>query len=136
MIEEKLSEHKCPVCSKLMVYKRGRFGPFLGCSGYPDCKTILNIDKDGNVLPPKPPPEPTGIKCYKCKDGKLVVRQSKRGPFLGCNRFPKCRTIISHKQLDNLKRLQEEGTWPPETWEEADQILGRKKSRTKVQNAK
>jgi DNA topoisomerase-1 len=136
MIEEKLSEHKCPVCSKLMVYKRGRFGPFLGCSGYPDCKTILSLDKEGNVLPPKPPPEPTGIKCYKCKDGKLVVRQSKRGPFLGCSRFPKCRTIISHKQLDNLKRLQAEGVWPPETWEEADQILGRKKSRTKVQNAK
>ena len=136
MIEEKLSEHKCPVCGKPMVHKNGRFGPFLGCSGYPDCKTILNIDKEGNVLPPKPPPEPTGIKCYKCKDGKLVVRQSKRGPFLGCNRFPKCRTIISHKQLDNLKRLQEEGTWPPETWEEADQILGRKKSRTKVQNDK
>ena len=136
MIEEKLSEHKCHVCGKPMVHKNGRFGPFLGCSGYPDCKTILNIDKDGNVLPPKPPPEPTGIKCYKCKDGKLVVRQSKRGPFLGCNKFPKCRTIISHKQLDNLKRLQEEGTWPPETWEEADQILGRKKSRIKVQNDK
>ncbi len=136
MIEEKLSEHKCPVCSKLMVYRRGRFGPFLGCSDYPNCKTTLKLDKQGNVLPLRPAPEPTGIKCYKCKDGELVVRQSKRGPFLGCNRFPKSRTIIRHMQLDKLKRLQAEGVWPPETWEEADQILGRKKSRIKVQNDK
>ena len=111
------------------MQKHGRFGPFLGCSGYPDCKTILNIDKDGNVLPPKPPPEPTGIKCYKCKEGELVIRQSKKGDFLGCNRFPKCRTIISIKQLDNLKKLQSTGQWPPETIEQADKLLGRKKAR-------
>jgi len=86
-------------------------------------------------LPPKPAPQPTGIKCYKCKDGELVVRQSKKGPFLGCNKFPKCRTIISIKQLDNLKQLQEDGTWPPESWEEADQILGRKKPK-KVKSKK
>ena len=66
------------------------------------------IDKDGNVLPPKPPPEPTGMKCYKCKDGELVIRQGKRGPFLACNKFPNCRTIVSVKQIDNLKKLQKE----------------------------
>ena len=129
MLEEKVSEHKCPLCGKPMVHKNGRFGPFLGCSGYPDCKTTLTLDKQGNVLPPKPPPEPTGIKCYKCKDGELVIRQSKKGPFLGCGRFPKCRTIISIKELDHLKQLQSAGQWPPETWEEADQILGRKKAK-------
>ncbi len=128
MIEQQESEHKCPNCGKPMLVKKGRFGEFLGCSGYPECKTILNIDKDGNVLPPKPPPEPSGVKCYKCKEGELVIRQSKRGPFLGCGRFPKCRTIISMKQLDNLKQLQEEGKWPPATYEEADEMLGRKKS--------
>jgi len=132
MLEEKISAHKCPQCGKPMVHKNGRFGPFLGCSGYPDCKTTLKVDKEGNVLPPKPPPEPTGIKCYKCKDGKLVIRQSKKGPFLGCGRFPKCRTIISIKELDHLKHLQSAGQWPPETWEEADEILGRKKARETV----
>jgi len=132
MLEEKVSEHKCHVCGKPMVHKNGRFGPFLGCSGYPDCKTTLKIDKQGNVLPPKPPPEPTGIKCYKCKDGELVIRQSKKGPFLGCGKFPKCRTIISIKELDHLKQLQSTGQWPPETWEEADEILGRKKSKVPV----
>ncbi|MHC4655120.1 MAG: type I DNA topoisomerase [Planctomycetota bacterium] len=135
MLEEKVSEHKCHVCGKPMVYKNGRFGPFLGCSGYPDCKTILNIDKDGNILPPKPPPEPTDIKCHKCKEGHLVIRQGKRGPFLGCGRFPKCRTIISMKQLAHLKKLQAEGQWPPKTLEEADQLLGRRKPR-KTKKAK
>ncbi|MCK4291943.1 MAG: type I DNA topoisomerase [Planctomycetes bacterium] len=128
MVEEKVSEHKCPVCGKPMIERNGRFGPFLGCSDYPNCKTTLKIDKDGNVLPPKPPPEPTGIKCHKCKDGELVVRQSKKGPFLGCARFPKCKTIVSIKQLDHLKELQSAGQWPPETPEEADKLLGRKKA--------
>jgi len=132
MIEEKQSEHKCPKCGKAMMHKHGRFGPFLGCSDYPNCKTTLKLDKDGNALPPKPPPEPTGIKCYKCKEGELVIRQSKKGPFLGCNRFPKCRTIISMKQLDNLKQLQQEGAWPPKTRDEADQMLGRRKKGKKL----
>ncbi len=127
MVEEKLSEHKCPVCGKPLVHKNGRFGPFLGCSDYPACKTIVKLDKQGNIVPPKPPPEPTGISCHKCKKGQLVVRESKKGPFLGCSRFPKCRTIVSVKQLDHLKELQAAGKWPPETPEQADQILGRAK---------
>ena len=131
MVEEKQSDHKCPTCGKSMVYKRGRFGEFLGCSDYPQCKTVLRLDKQGNVLPPKPPPEPTGIRCHKCKSGQFVIRQSKRGPFLGCDRFPRCRTIVSIQQLDRLRSLQAEGRWPPETIEQADTLLGRtKKTRT------
>jgi DNA topoisomerase-1 len=132
MVEEKLSEHECPECGKPMVHKNGRFGPFLGCSDYPECKTTLKLDKEGNVLPPKPPAEPTGVKCHKCKQGELVIRQGKKGPFMGCNRFPKCRTIISIKQLDHLKQLQSEGKWPPETTEQADELLGRKKTKETV----
>ncbi|MBN2595032.1 MAG: type I DNA topoisomerase [Sedimentisphaerales bacterium] len=132
MVEEKLTEHECPQCGKPMVHKNGRFGPFLGCSDYPECKTTLKLDKEGNVLPPKPPAKPTGIKCHKCKQGELVIRQGKKGPFMGCNRFPKCRTIISIKQLDHLKQLQSKGQWPPETIEQADELLGRKKSKETV----
>lgn len=136
MLKEEESEHKCPKCEKPMIKKNGRFGPFLGCSDYPECKTILGIDKDGNILPPKPPPEPTGVRCYKCAKGELVIRQSKRGPFMGCNKFPRCRTIISIKMLDNLKQLQDDGVWPPETWEKADELLGRKKSKKKTTKKK
>ena len=136
MVKEEVSDHKCPACGKPMVHKTGRFGPFLGCSDYPDCKTTLKVDKQGNVLPPKPPPEPTGIKCYKCKDGELVIRQSKKGPFLGCSSFPKCRTIISIKQLDHLKQLQSAKQWPPKTLEEAEQILGRDKAKKTLTSKK
>jgi len=67
MVEEQVTDHKCPECGKPMVHKNGRYGEFLGCSDYPECKTTLRLDKEGNVLPPKPKPEPTGIRCYKCK---------------------------------------------------------------------
>jgi DNA topoisomerase-1 len=136
IVEEKLSEHKCTKCGKPMVVKHGRFGPFLGCSGYPDCKTIINLDKQGNVLPPKPAPEPSGIKCYKCKDGEFLIRQGRKGPFLGCSRYPKCRTIISIEKLDYLKKLQSEGNWPPKTIEGADEILGKKKKVKKTAKTK
>lgn len=126
MIQSEESELKCPNCGKPLIRKMGRFGPFLGCSAYPECKTILKVDKEGNPLPPAPPPTPTGVRCHKCKDGQLVIRQSKRGPFMGCNRFPKCRTIVSMKMLDKLKDLQEKGKWPPESLEKADEILERK----------
>jgi DNA topoisomerase-1 len=128
MIEEKRSEHKCPVCGKPMVYKRGRFGPFLGCSDYPTCKTTLKLDKQGNIVPPKPAPEPTEVKCHRCEDGRFVIRQGRKGPFLGCSNFPKCRTIVGIKQLDHLRQLQAAGQWPPEKPEEADEILGRRQA--------
>lgn len=129
MMEQKTSDIKCPNCGKAMIEKFGRFGKFLGCEDYPNCKTIMKIDKEGNVLPPAAPPEPTGVKCHKCKTGELVIRQSKRGPFMGCNKFPRCRNIISMKMLDKLKELQKEGIWPPDTIEKADELLGRKKKK-------
>ncbi|MBN2377887.1 MAG: type I DNA topoisomerase [Sedimentisphaerales bacterium] len=129
MTEPQTTEHKCPNCGKDMILRKGRFGEFLGCSGYPECKTTQKLDKEGNPEPPKAPPKPSGIRCYKC-EGELVIRQSKRGPFLGCGRFPKCRTIISFKQFDHLKQLQSDGVWPPKTYEEADELLGRTKKKT------
>ena len=136
MLEQVETEHKCPKCGKPMIHKKGRFGEFLGCADYPECKTTQKIDKEGNILPPKPPAEPSGVRCYKCKTGELVIRASKRGPFLGCNKFPRCRTIISMKQLDHLKELQEAGQWPPDTYEKADELLGRKKKSASAKKAK
>ena len=135
MMEDKPSEHKCPKCGKPMIVRNGRFGAFLGCSDYPNCKTIVNIDKQGNILPPKPAPQSSGLKCYKCKDGELLIRQSKKGPFLGCSKFPRCRTIVSMKNMENLKQLQEQGKWPPQTREEADRLLGREKKSRKSRTA-
>ncbi len=128
MIQDEISEHKCPNCDRPMVRKSGRFGAFLGCSDYPICKTTMRVDKQGNPLPPKAKPDPTGIKCHKCRTGELVIRKSKRGPFLGCNRFPRCRTIVSAKSLDRLKELQAAGEWPPQDPERAEGILSEIKS--------
>jgi DNA topoisomerase-1 len=103
-----LSEHKCPECGRNMIKRRGRFGEFLGCSGYPECKTIINLDKEGKLLPPKAPPVETTIKCDKCGTGTLLLRDGKRGPWLGCSNFPKCRGMKNASKLegDQLKQVE------------------------------
>jgi DNA topoisomerase I len=98
-----------------MIKRRGRFGEFLGCSGYsikteagdPTCSTIINLDKQGNPMPPKAPPIKTTIACEKC-GGTMVLRGGKRGPWLGCDKFPKCRNILSMKKLapDQVKQVE------------------------------
>lgn len=110
-----VSEHKCPVCGREMIKRRGRFGEFLGCSGYsvkdengnPACSTIINLDKQGNPLPPKPKPIATSVKCEKC-GSPMLLRDSKRGPFLGCSSFPRCRAVKSVKKMEgeDLKAVE------------------------------
>jgi DNA topoisomerase-1 len=114
-----VSEHKCPVCGREMIKRRGRFGEFLGCSGYsiknekgePSCSTIINLDKEGNPLPPKPKPIKTSIACEKC-GSPMLLRDSKRGPFLGCSSFPKCRSTKMVKKLTGADLQQVEALIP------------------------
>jgi len=95
VVPEETSE-VCPNCQKPMVIRIGRgFGRrptrYLACTGYPTCKTTFSIDKEGNKIV-RPKPEPTEEKCGKC--GKMMwKRVGKRGPFLACSGFPKCRNI-------------------------------------------
>jgi DNA topoisomerase-1 len=71
------SEEKCPVCTKQMVIRRGRYGRFLACSDYPECKGTKPIT--------------TGVKCPKCNKGEISERRTKRGKvFYGCTEYPKC----------------------------------------------
>lgn len=93
------SDIACPVCSKPMMLRKGRFGPFLSCSDYPTCKGIINLDRKGNVKLPAPAPLATDIPCPKC-EAPLYVRQSKRGPWLSCSTFPKCRGRLAWSKLD------------------------------------
>lgn len=114
-----VSDVKCPVCGREMIKRRGRFGEFLGCSGYavknekgePSCSTIINLDKQGNPLPPKPKPIPTSIACEKC-GSPMLLRDSKRGPFLGCSSFPKCRSTKMVKKLEGEQLAQVEALIP------------------------
>jgi DNA topoisomerase-1 len=68
------------------VRKNGRFGPFVGCSGYPDCKYIK-----------KEPPKTMGIPCPECKQGELVERRGRYGSFYSCSRYPDCTFSVNQR---------------------------------------
>lgn len=71
----------CPVCGKPLVYRHGKYGKFIACSGYPECKYIPKVEKSVTVI----------CKCPKC-DGDIIVKKTKRGKeFYGCSNFPKCK---------------------------------------------
>ncbi len=79
----------CEKCGKPMTLKRGRFGKFLACTGYPECKNTKPFDKE-----PAPPPEPTDEVCEAC-GAPMVKKVGRFGPFLSCSRYPECKTIKS-----------------------------------------
>ncbi len=79
----------CELCDKPMQLKRGRFGPFLGCTGYPECKNIRKISKGGAVAPA---PVPLDEKC-PVDDAQLVRRFGRFGEFISCSNYPKCKYI-------------------------------------------
>ncbi|MCH3963998.1 MAG: type I DNA topoisomerase [Clostridium sp.] len=78
-IEDKVTDIKCDKCGRFMVIKHGRFGDFLACPGYPECKNTKPIVKELDV------------KCPKCGDGKVVEKRSRKGrKFYGCTNYPEC----------------------------------------------
>ena len=83
VLEDEVSDIECEKCGRLMVYKHGRFGKFLACPGFPDCRNTKPILKE------------IGVACPKCAEGQLVERRGKRRRvFFGCNRYPECDFII------------------------------------------
>jgi DNA topoisomerase I len=90
-IVPEVTDKKCEKCGKNLVKRFGRRGPFLACSGYPECRTTYSMDKEGNIVI-RPAPQMTDKKCEKC--GKpMLLRVGKRGPFLACSGFPRCRNL-------------------------------------------
>jgi len=102
-IERHTVDVACPTCGKAMVLRRGRFGPFLSCSDYPECKGVVRLDKSGCVKPPAVPPLPVDVPCPKCQS-PTNLRRSKRGPWLSCSRYPKCRGRVGWKTLPEEKQ--------------------------------
>lgn len=83
----------CDKCGSAMIIRQGRRGEFLACSKYPDCKNALSFRRDeaGTIIPlPKAPEITTDEKCDKC-GAPMAVRGSRRGPFLACTGYPKCK---------------------------------------------
>ena len=97
----------CPKCGAaqggVLVARRGRFGPFIGCSRYPDCDYIK---KDG-----PPPPAPLGfeVSCPTCRQGHLVTRRARRtgSLFWGCSRYPTCRFTTSHEPIGAIHEVDD-----------------------------
>jgi len=109
--EPELSDILCPECGGQMTKRVGRFGPFLGCVNYPECKGIVNLDpKKGTVKLPKTPPMTTDIPCPKC-ESPLYMRDSKRGFWLSCSKFPKCRGRVGWTKVEEDKQQALEKKW-------------------------
>lgn len=80
MVEE--TDRACPECGKPLLKRMGRFGPFLACSGFPECRftEAIRNEEDGPALP-----------CPKCVVGEIVPKRTRRGKiFYGCNKYPDC----------------------------------------------
>lgn len=98
------TDEKCDKCGAPMLIKRGRFGKFLACSAFPECKNAKPLNK----------PEDTGLLCPIC--GKaLVQKKAKRGIFFGCSGYPDCKFAIWKKEalITKIEELEKEGTLMP-----------------------
>jgi len=82
-------DETCELCGKPMALKRGRFGQFMGCTGYPECRNIRKISKSGVVAAP---PEPLDEKCPDC-GAQLVKRHGRFGEFVSCSNYPTCKFV-------------------------------------------
>src|SRR5580765_8414563 len=87
VLTSQATDYTCEKCQSPMVKRMGKRGPFLGCSAYPKCKNIVEIDAAGKPVKPID----TGIVCEKC-GSPMAVKKSFRGPFLGCSAYPNCRS--------------------------------------------
>lgn len=107
MPEEKSNE-KCDKCGVAMIIKTGRYGKFLACSGYPDCKNIKGMpgkngqsgDKEKSDEIKKLEKKYKGQVCEKC-ESDMAIKGGKFGPFLACTAYPKCRNIKNIQENDS-----------------------------------
>ncbi len=86
-IQETTQEEYCENCGRVMVLKRGRFGQFMACTGYPDCKTTRRLDQGKRV-----PDIPLEEKCPKC-DRNMMIRHGRYGEFTTCSGYPECKYV-------------------------------------------
>jgi DNA topoisomerase-1 len=104
----------CEKCGSSMSVKRGPRGSFLGCSAYPKCRSTKQLTEELRSqlnLPAPPPKKPTPAlpvteTCPEC-DSAMKLRQGKKGWFLGCSKYPKCKGVreLSAEQLEQLAEL-------------------------------
>lgn len=109
-VQPEATNEICDKCGAPMVIRTGRRGRFMACSAYPKCKNTYSIDAEGHKVA-STGPIVTSVLCDKC--GKpMVLRSSKRGYFLGCSGYPKCKNIvnISDEEIAKIKAEHEKKT--------------------------
>ena len=90
-LEPEKTDEICDICGKPMVIRSGRKGRFMACSGYPVCKNTFSLDAEGKKIMDSRPLL-SSRKCDKCQK-PMWIRKGKRGFFLACSGFPKCRNL-------------------------------------------
>ncbi|RJQ15000.1 MAG: type I DNA topoisomerase [Nitrospiraceae bacterium] len=86
------TDETCEKCGGPMVIKWGRFGRFMACSKYPECKTTKQlINAQGGEQKPQPPDDPTDEVCGKC-GSPMVIKSGRFGRFIACSKYPECKT--------------------------------------------
>jgi DNA topoisomerase-1 len=86
-LPEEITEENCPQCGKPLVIKTGRYGKFLACSGYPECKYTKSFQVK------------TGAKCPQCGNELLEKINKKKRTFYGCSNYPVCQFATNFKPL-------------------------------------
>ncbi|MCQ2385278.1 MAG: type I DNA topoisomerase [Clostridia bacterium] len=90
-VPKEVSPYTCELCGSQMIYKNGRFGRFLACANYPECKNTKTIDSEGKPLENTVKEYPLAdFKCELC-GGDVVLRPGKYGQFYACKNYPACR---------------------------------------------
>ena len=94
------SDEKCPKCGKTLLFKLGKYGKFLSCSGFPECEFAKPLDSEGV--------DENGElasfgQCDKCGEGQMVLKQGRFGKFLACNKYPSCKNTKPFLQKVGMK---------------------------------
>jgi len=84
-------DRECPECGEALQTKQGKYGKFIACSGYPNCKYVESLQKH----------EDTGVLCPQCLKGSMLKKRSRRGKvFFSCARYPDCKYAVWHEPIN------------------------------------
>ena len=101
---EEPTDVKCEKCERPMVIKTGRFGRFMACSGFPECRNTRQLGTNGASAPAQE--ETTDEICEKC-ESPMVIKTGRFGRFMGCSNYPKCRNIKPMKTGARCPRCED-----------------------------
>lgn len=107
IIKPEVLEEKCPDCGKPLLIRHGRFGKFIACSGYPDCKYSRPLEEKGGEVANKKGKlesieKAEAEKCEKC-GGKMILKEGRFGQFLACENYPKCKNTKTIVKSSGMK---------------------------------